>query len=632
MIQSMEILQLPILALEERIEQEMNENPCLEREDEDPDLPEETAEAESPDSPTTEERELVVDETKNNEDDFERLLQMDAEFPEHFDDRPRPSANRVEEEGDRKHDAMANMISRPPSLHEYLRDQLAWFELDPGLRQMCERIIYSLDSNGRLETRLEDLLGPHPAPADLELAEKALAVVQKLDPPGVGARDLRECLLLQLQPGMPYYEQLRTIISGHLEDLEHNRIPVIERRTGYSLEVIQATQEQLRKLNPKPGADFNTNHVPTVTPDVFLELGEDGKYRVRLEEGNTPRLFISPYHRQLLMNARDAETKEWIKRKINSAQWLIESIEQRRNTLTRVSQAIVDHQTQFLDLGPEHIEPLKMQQIADKVGVHVTTVSRAVDDKWIQTPRGIFPLKRFFGGGTTNASGEEVAWDAVRLKLQEIVDGESKENPYSDDELVKELAKHGLTVARRTVTKYRKAMNIRSSRERKDWAAVSAHAGAGHAKTKDPAAAAPVVSASDGAVNPNAPDVDVADAHHAEAAARPAETSPSDDSSRSYSASEAVSARVPFSASDAARDSQSSQSAASTADSRIELGGTPPESISPAESILPPAPEASPSATSGGDPSLNGDHGEVPHSPVAMPRVVLPVAKSIFPE
>ncbi|MBL9122743.1 MAG: RNA polymerase factor sigma-54 [Planctomycetaceae bacterium] len=606
MIQSMEILQLPILALEERIEQEMNENPCLEREDEDPDLPEETAEAESPDSPTTEERELVVDETKNNEDDFERLLQMDAEFPEHFDDRPRPSANRVEEEGDRKHDAMANMISRPPSLHEYLRDQLAWFELDPALRQMCERIIYSLDSNGRLETRLEDLLGPHPAPADLELAEKALAVVQKLDPPGVGARDLRECLLLQLQPGMPYYEQLRTIISGHLEDLEHNRIPVIERRTGYSLEVIQATQEQLRKLNPKPGADFNSNHVPTVTPDVFLELGEDGKYRVRLEEGNTPRLFISPYHRQLLMNARDAETKEWIKRKINSAQWLIESIEQRRNTLTRVSQAIVDHQTQFLDLGPEHIEPLKMQQIADKVGVHVTTVSRAVDDKWIQTPRGIFPLKRFFGGGTTNASGEEVAWDAVRLKLQEIVDGESKENPYSDDELVKELAKHGLTVARRTVTKYRKAMNIRSSRERKDWAAVSAHGGAGQTRTKQPdaqpaAASAPVVATQ---ATAHAPAAMAAAPDHLPAATLPAESV----------------------SSEAARFLPPESNADQPIDFPGELGDAP------AESILPPAPQASPSAAAAGDPAQNGEPGAAPNSPVSMPRVVLPVAKSIFPE
>ncbi len=173
-----------------------------------------------------------------------------------------------------------------------------------------------------------------------------------------------------------------------------------------------------------------------------------------------------------MSNTANAETREYIKRKINSAQWLIESIEQRRNTLTRVAQAIVDHQTEFLSKGPEAIEPLKMQQIADKVGVHVTTVSRAVDDKWIQTPRGIFPLKRFFCGGTVSADGEEVAWDTVRLKLQEIIDNENKQHPLSDDELVKELAKHGLTVARRTVTKYRKAMSIPSSRQRRDWTAV----------------------------------------------------------------------------------------------------------------------------------------------------------------
>jgi RNA polymerase sigma-54 factor len=164
----------------------------------------------------------------------------------------------------------------------------------------------------------------------------------------------------------------------------------------------------------------------------------------------------------------DAE-KEWLKRKLNAAQWLIESIEQRRNTLTRVAQAIVEHQTEFLNKGPESLEPLKMQQIADKVGVHVTTVSRAVDDKWIQTPRGIFPLKRFFAGGTTTADGEEVAWDTVRLKLQEVIDKEDKHHPLSDDDLVTELGKHGLTVARRTVTKYRKLMKIPSSRERRVW-------------------------------------------------------------------------------------------------------------------------------------------------------------------
>lgn len=491
MIQSMEILQLPVMALEERIEQEISENPCLEKAELDPDLPEEPVEHENPDAPTAEERELVVDETKNNEADFERLLNLDEEWPDTFDERPRPSSTRLAEESDRKHDAMANMISRPQSLHDYLSEQVSWFDLDDPTRQMAERIIYSLDSNGYLPGRLEDLIDPTGGADQLTIAKRALAVVQKLDPAGVGARDLRECLLLQLMPGMHHYEQMRTLISSHLEDLEHNRLPVIERKTGYSMELIHETLGELRKLNPKPGALFTDVHAPTVTPDVFLEVGEGGRYKIVLEDGRTPTLFISPYYRKLLMqgNATDAE-KEWIKRKINSAQWLIDSIEQRRNTLTRVAQAIVDHQTEFLNKGPEYIEPLKMQQIADKVGVHVTTVSRAVDDKWIQTPRGIFPLKRFFGGGTVSADGDEVAWDTVRLKLQEIVDHEDKQNPFSDDELVGELAKHGLTVARRTVTKYRKAMKIPSSRQRRDWTL-----GAGH-KNSSPS--------HDGAAAPNA--------------------------------------------------------------------------------------------------------------------------------
>jgi RNA polymerase sigma-54 factor len=480
MIQSMEILQLPIAALEERIEQEINENPLLEKLEEDPDLPEETGEVENPDAPTSEERELVVDESKDNVDDFERLLNIGEDWPDHFDERPRPSSNRMDEESDRKNDAMANMVSRPQSLADYLCDQLGWYDSTPAVRQMAERIIYSLDANGYLTAPLTDLIDPTGGPEQLELAQQALALIQRLDPPGVGARDLRECLLLQLQPKMPYFEQLRAIISGHLEDLRDNRLPAIQRRTGYSIDLIQETLGELKKLNPRPGARFTEVHVPNVTPDVFVDQADDGKYKVFLEDGRTPSLRISNFYRELLTKgqATDVE-KEYIKRKLNSAQWLIEAIEQRRGTLTRVAQAIVDHQTEFLNKGPEYIEPLKMQQIADKVGVHVTTVSRAVDDKWIQTPRGLYPLKRFFGGGTKSADGEDVAWDAVRLKLQEIVDNENKQEPYSDDDLVLQLASHGLTVARRTVTKYRKAMNIPSSRQRRDWSLVE-HARQAH--------------------------------------------------------------------------------------------------------------------------------------------------------
>ena len=470
MIQSMEILQLPIQRLEERIAQEMEENPILDIQEVDPDLPADQAEREEPDAPSDEERELVIDDSNDNEADFERLIKMAEEWPDHFEDRSRPSRGYMEAEGERKMDAMANMAARPQSLQDYLHDQLSWFDLEPKLRRMADRIIYNLDSNGWLQTGLEDLIGMDATEEDLALAQQALKVVQALDPPGIGARNLSECLLLQLTPGMPYHEELRTLIESHLEDLEHNRLPMIERRTGYSIELIHIVLEELRQLNPKPAAGFSENVVPLVTPDVFVEPGENGQYTIRLEDGRTPSLFISPFYRRLLQTGEATDdAREFIKRKLNSAQWLIDSINQRRGTLTRVSQAIVDHQTEFIEQGPEAIEPLKMQQIADKVGVHVTTVSRAVDDKWIQTPRGIFPLRKFFCGGTLSADGEEVAWDAVRLKLQEIVDGEDKQRPLSDDALVRELAKQGITVARRTVTKYRQKMNIPSSRQRRQW-------------------------------------------------------------------------------------------------------------------------------------------------------------------
>jgi RNA polymerase sigma-54 factor len=472
MIQSMEILQLPIMALQERIEQEMNENPVLEMDESDPNLPDEPTEADNPDDPADSERELVVDENHDNAEDFERLLNMDNEVPGHFDEAPRRSLSRMEEESDRKMDAMANVVARPDSLNDYLMHQIGEMELEPELAEMAERIISSLDAadGGYLKVGLEDLLPPDATPEQLATARKALEIVQQLDPPGVAARDLRECLLLQLTPNMPHYDELKTLITSHLDDLRDNRLPLIERKTGYSIERIQEAWKELRKLNPKPGAAFADTFVPTVTPDVVVEQAEDGSYHVVLEDQRTPRLFISDYYRRRLLSGQATpEERNFIKRKVNAAQWLIDSIEQRRSTLTKVAQAIVDYQKNFLDDGPEYIEPLKMQQIADQVGVHVTTVSRAVDDKWIQTPRGMFPLKRFFVGGTRSDDGDDVAWDRIRLKLQDLVDNEDKQHPYSDDDLVKKLKESGMKVARRTVTKYRQKMGIPSSRHRRDW-------------------------------------------------------------------------------------------------------------------------------------------------------------------
>lgn len=469
MIQSMEILQLPLMALQERIDQELAENVVLEQvsnrqEEYKQDSPEVDF-----DAPKLEidRREMVNDD--NNASDFERLLEISKEWPDdNYTSGSRPSSNRIEEDGDRQNDVMANCENRPETLHDHLLEQ---FHCDSPehLRAFGDYLIHNLDENGRLQSSLAELVQVFGANISHQDAEQTLKLVQQLDPPGVGARDLRECLLLQITPETPLGEMMATLIGDHLDDVLQNRLPLIERKTGYSLDGIKAAIEQMRTLEPYPGRIFDAPRVQTVTPDLKVEKNDAGEYKVELIDEYIPQLRINRRYVRMLESNPDAATKEFIKRKIESAKWLIDSIEQRYNTLRRVAQSIVDQQTEFLDLGPEFIKPLKMQDVADVVGVHVTTVSRAVDDKFIATPRGIFPLKRFFGGGTKTTDGEDVAWENIRLKLKEIVDKEDKSDPLSDDALVNELAKTGFNLARRTVTKYRKAMNIPSSRQRREY-------------------------------------------------------------------------------------------------------------------------------------------------------------------
>jgi RNA polymerase sigma-54 factor len=474
MIQSMEILQLPLMALDERIEQEISENPCLERLAADPDSPEaehnrEEAREEAAEKSVGEEI-LQIDDNHNNEADFERLLEISQDWPEdNYTSGSKPSSNRMEDDADRQHDLISNVEERPQSLTEYLLEQFGFFSAPIEVREFGQFLIQNLDHNGRLTGPLSELMQVYGKSISEADAQAALQLIQRCDPPGCGARDWRECLLLQVKDNTPFRDVLVTLITSHFEDLAQNRLPLIERKTGYSIELIKEASEELKKLNPYPGKGFEVRPAQAVTPDVFVDQTSNGSWVVRLEDEYTPRLRISKRYQEMLRAGVDAKTKEYIKRKIDSAKWLIESIEQRHNTLKRVAQAIVDRQNGFLESGPEAIAPLKMQEIADVVKVHVTTVSRAVDDKWIQTPRGLYPLKRFFGGGTTTDSGEEVAWDIIRIKLKEIVDKEDKNDPLSDDSLVDELAKQGYSLARRTVTKYRKALDIPSSRQRRAY-------------------------------------------------------------------------------------------------------------------------------------------------------------------
>lgn len=459
-------------ALEEKIEQELIENPALERVDEG--VREEPVNKldKEKEPKDVEQKELVIEEGQGSEDDFERLLNLDKDIPDHFDEGSRPSSNRIQESGDRQHDMIANIVDRGETLQNHLLAQLHEMTLADDLLRMCERIVSSLSAKdgGYLKISLADLLPNDATEDDLELAEEALAHVQQLDPAGVGARDLSECLLLQLSPEIEHRQNVRTLILNHLEDLRHNRMPQIQKATGLSIDEINQAWNELKRLDPRPASRFADDYVPKVNPDMWLETDDQGNYIVKMEEGPTRNLYISKYYRNRLSTGKATpEEKEFIKRKITSAQWLIESIEQRRSTLLRVAQEIVDYQKAFFDDGPEFLRPLKMEQIAEKVGVAVTTISRAVDQKWVETHRGILPLRMFFMGGTTTEDGEDVAWNKVRIELKKLIDAEDKSAPYSDVEIMNRLKALGFTVARRTVAKYREKLDIPSSRQRRDW-------------------------------------------------------------------------------------------------------------------------------------------------------------------
>ncbi len=467
MIQSMEILQLPVMALEERLQQELENNPALElREPTEDDFQDDPG-----DAPAIDER---PDESST---DFNKLDVFERGLDEPLYEDHRPSRSFIDEAGERKMDAMANAPSRPQSLQDYLEEQLAYIEAPEDELELVRYVIAHIDARGYLNAKVPKDTDPlvelarcyTPRQVDREDVEDALMTIQKLDPPGVGARDLKECLLLQIDFETPHREVVTALVE-HLHEVLTNRLPLLQKTTGFDLDELQEAISVLKRLNPSPGSKFDSEHIPYVTPDVVVERNEQGDYDVRLVDDWIPEVHIP---RSVIEMSRDRsedpEARKYIKSKIQAASWLMDAIVQRKNTLERVTRAIVRRQRAFLDQGPEFIEPLKMQEIADEVKIHVTTVSRAVDEKWAQTPRGIFPLKRFFGGGTQTASGENVAYETIKNKLIEMIGNEDKSEPLSDEIIVKQFTAIGYPVARRTVTKYRKMLSIPSSRERRDW-------------------------------------------------------------------------------------------------------------------------------------------------------------------
>ena len=369
--------------------------------------------------------------------------------------------------------SMANAPAPTQSLGEYLHDQWRFVEVDDDIAAAGRHIIDEIDADGYCRTPLDQIAALAEKPVDMPCFHKALRLVQRLEPTGVGARDLKECLLIQLaalaDAGRNVSVEL-ALVQRHLHDIEMNRLPQIQRRSGYTLEQIKDAIGNLSHLNPRPGSLIASRVVPIIMPDVIVDVDEDGNLYVAMPDGNAPRLGISDDYRRIARDRKTGrEAKQFLRNNIRSAQWLVGAIAQRRNTVRRVAEEVFNVQRDFLEHGDRALKPLPMATVADRVGVHVATVSRAVSGKYAQTPRGIFPLRMFFSGGTTRADGQDMAWDAVKAKLQDIVDGEDKSKPLNDDQLAGALSEAGLTIARRTVAKYRGLLDIPPARRRREF-------------------------------------------------------------------------------------------------------------------------------------------------------------------
>jgi RNA polymerase sigma-54 factor len=469
MIQSMEILQLPLLALQEKIEQELSSNPVLEQVE--PEVSPEEETTPETDSGNLEQKTLVLKDDKNKAEDFERLENADDDFDEYYQRAEPFRMRRDNGEPDKKSEAIANTAAAPQSLHEFLADQWRLVDASEPVKAGGNMIIDYIDDRGYLAVRLEQLYNKDRPQITLEHLQDALDLVQRLEPAGVGARDLKECFLIQMaQCGrdMSFEEQL---VAEHLDELLENRLPEIARKMGCSLERINKAITALSKFDTSPGLLIGRNENHPIIADVMIEPGEHGGYEVRLTDSRLPALRVNDFYARMSKDKTlDEKTREFLQKNIRSANWLMDAIEQRKSTLLKVARVIVEYQKEFLEKGQLFLKPLPMAAVAQEVGVHLATVSRAVAGKYVQSPQGVLPLRGFFSGGMETEEGESRSWDAVRAKMQQIIDAEDKSNPLNDDEIRLKLEEAGFKdLARRTVAKYRKLLNIPAARFRRKY-------------------------------------------------------------------------------------------------------------------------------------------------------------------
>src|SRR6201993_1294640 len=449
--QSLLILQAPLLELRNLVQQEMETNPVLEE------LPNE------PDAEETGEADASADEKFKEE--FDKLAKLDEEWRDYMAQSSSYSGRSQEAEDKRQF--FFDSIATQETLQQHLMGQLNQNALNANDRKTAELIIGNIDDNGFLQATPEEMALNTGIPEDD--FEHMLTLIQSFYPPGVGARDLRECLLIQLKREGRQNSLEYKMISDHMADLGKRRFPEIARRMGISVEQVQKCANSIAQLDPRPGAIFAQAPQNYVLPDVTVEK-INGEYKVILNGKQIPHLRISNTYKEIMaQDGNGNEVKDYIRDKIRSGKFLIKSIHQRQQTISNIAHQIVSRQRDFFEHGSSHLKPMTMVQIADAVGVHETTVSRAISGKYMSTPQGVFEMKYFFTPGYQTATGESMSNTSVKEAILDLVKGEEGNAPLSDKEIVEILSKRGIPIARRTVAKYRTELNILPSNMRRRY-------------------------------------------------------------------------------------------------------------------------------------------------------------------
>lgn len=449
MQQSLQILQAPTLELRQIIQQEVEINPVLELES--PEVSLDDALPDDPDEP----------------DDIDAISQMDEEWREYWAQTRLVDNNRRSDDQERWQYLMDSIVA-PTTLQEHLVTQLRTLGIqDPALVENVEFLIGNLGDDGLLHTRLEDLSLQHAVP--LQDLQAAKSVLQTFDPVGIGAEDLRECLLIQLERLGKKHSLAHRLVDQHLEDLAHKRYPVMARRLGVPIEQVSRAADFIGTLDPRPAQRFAVSSNTYVNPDIVVER-QGSEWVAVMNNDHLPNLRISNSYKDLLSQSGSSQdVRHYIREKIRGGKFLIRSIHQRQQTIQKIAAEIIQHQREFLESGPGHLRPLNMATVAEAVGVHETTVSRAIAGKYIATPHGVFELKFFFSHGVRTESGGDLSNNSVKNAINDLIKNELKNKPLSDDKLAKLLDKQGIKVARRTVAKYREALGILPSHLRKSF-------------------------------------------------------------------------------------------------------------------------------------------------------------------